>query len=769
MHRDSSAMDTARRYLGGQSFEFATLYGLWQDLKNELEFGYARQVLAQLRTDRPVAEGGLITDGNGPNSRERDKMCQQHALCTSKDTDLSTAVRHDDALSILGQSFDLRLDEPLADDQEALGIAGGILKRRWEAFGQIEDLSRSLRYYQHGYEQGFGDYGYTAINAAFVNDLLASLGDHAEERRQTAHRIRQEILDTVDPMKDEDDNEWLKSEWWYYVTLAEACLGLGDTGAAVKWIHEGLSVEKTPYWEFETTARQFVALSELQPEETRAAAASVIEALLQGADTDVGAVRAGKVGLALSGGGLRASLYHIGVLARLAELDVLRRIDVLSCVSGGSIVGAMYYLAVRSLLMEKASDQISRDDYVDLVRGMIEAFRDGMRGGVRDAEPGKLRAAWRLLTDQGAMDTRKVGEKFEEVFYKRYVPGVEELWLDEINLEPKDHDPDWKKQGPFNPKRHNWRRRHKVPSLILNATTMNTGHCWQFTTASMGETPFSLHEDVDSVPRLRRAWYRTPSNGDMGRRVRLGQAVGASAAVPGIFEPIRLVGIYPQDGDPYDVRLVDGGVYDNQGIHGLIAHDCNVVIVSDAAGQLKAENDPPDGLLRGTPAFAGRAMLVLMERIRQSGFADLQARLRSKLLRGVMFIHMKQGLDAEPIGWVGSQESYQPPKRSPLTPSGVRRDFQLALAELRTDLDDFNEEADYLIACGYQMTRQGFAASLAALEGFAGSGDPVEWPFDDALKLITNPKEEQVAERAEKLAMLERGAQVTLRQRDAGA
>ena len=30
------------------------------------------------------------------------------------------------------------------------------------------------------------------------------------------------------------------------------------------------------------------------------------------------------LGLALSGGGFRASLFHIGVLARLAELDLLR-------------------------------------------------------------------------------------------------------------------------------------------------------------------------------------------------------------------------------------------------------------------------------------------------------------------------------------------------------------------------------------------------------------------------------------------------------------
>ena len=68
-------------------------------------------------------------------------------------------------------------------------------------------------------------------------------------------------------------------------------------------------------------------------------------------------------------------------------------------------------------------------------------------------------------------------------------PGARTLGMDELDLQPRDHDPDWKSQGPFNPKRHNWRRRHKVPSLVLNATTMNTGHCWQFTTSSMGESP----------------------------------------------------------------------------------------------------------------------------------------------------------------------------------------------------------------------------------------------------------------------------------------
>lgn len=49
-----------------------------------------------------------------------------------------------------------------------------------------------------------------------------------------------------------------------------------------------------------------------------------------------------KLGLALSGGGFRAAFFHIGVLARLAELGMLRHLKVISPVSGGSILGALY-------------------------------------------------------------------------------------------------------------------------------------------------------------------------------------------------------------------------------------------------------------------------------------------------------------------------------------------------------------------------------------------------------------------------------------------
>ena len=72
-----------------------------------------------------------------------------------------------------------------------------------------------------------------------------------------------------------------------------------------------------------------------------------------------------KLGLALSGGGHRAAFFHIGVLAKLAELGLLRHLEVISTVSGGSIVGALYYLHVKNLLEDKPDEAITDADYIE--------------------------------------------------------------------------------------------------------------------------------------------------------------------------------------------------------------------------------------------------------------------------------------------------------------------------------------------------------------------------------------------------------------------
>lgn len=46
-----------------------------------------------------------------------------------------------------------------------------------------------------------------------------------------------------------------------------------------------------------------------------------------------------RIGLALSGGGFRAAAFHLGVMRKLAALGLLDKLDLLTCVSGGSIAG----------------------------------------------------------------------------------------------------------------------------------------------------------------------------------------------------------------------------------------------------------------------------------------------------------------------------------------------------------------------------------------------------------------------------------------------
>ncbi|MCT7667939.1 patatin-like phospholipase family protein [Shinella kummerowiae] len=50
-----------------------------------------------------------------------------------------------------------------------------------------------------------------------------------------------------------------------------------------------------------------------------------------------------RIGLALSGGGIRAAVFHLGVLRHLAEQRLLEQVTQISTVSGGSlIIGAIF-------------------------------------------------------------------------------------------------------------------------------------------------------------------------------------------------------------------------------------------------------------------------------------------------------------------------------------------------------------------------------------------------------------------------------------------
>jgi predicted acylesterase/phospholipase RssA len=364
----------------------------------------------------------------------------------------------------------------------------------------------------------------------------------------------------------------------------------------------------------------------------------------------------------------------------------------------------------------------------DLIAHFQGAVALDLRRGV---QPSRAAVALRLIfkNQKGALDPEAVAEVLERDFYRPLMPGSGSLYMDQLPFTPADHDPQATNAATFNPTRHNWLRAHKVPSLVINATTVNTGHGWQFTPTWMGESPWAVHEAADVVPRLEWARYNEGT-----WRIPLGRAVAASACVPGVFAPLQLSAPYEQ---PIDVRLVDGGVYDNQGTVALLAANCNVLIVSDAAGQLLLEPQPTPGL-RGLLSYVGRAMDTLMERVRQANYGDLTARRLTGLVRGMMFIHMKAGLDADSIRLNFSDEAYTL-KRSTLSSFGLRKDLQQALAELRTDLNVFTPaESVALMACGYQMASKGFQRDLKHLHELFDDGVAGDWPFADMLKNITS-------------------------------
>ncbi|MEQ8762629.1 MAG: patatin-like phospholipase family protein [Planctomycetota bacterium] len=689
----------------------------------EDHYAEARQLLFQAKS--------LAQD-----AAQLEEIRERLALATYKDADLSAEARLARAWEYL---TDGKGQLPLGCSRsETFGIAGGIHKRLWDVDGVRRHLDRSCYYYRCGHELGKADQtpssaSYCGINLAFVLDLLASIeagerqqgfgdGSLVEERRDKARRIRRGVIRSLPALESDPPQK----EWWYYATLAEAYFGIGEGEKAKACLERGRDHGYPKRWEEESTIRQLAFLARAQAvgaeNEDEAAQGALMAAV---GEQHPGARTAhwGTVGLALSGGGFRASLYHLGVLAALAEHDVLRHVEVLSCVSGGSIIGAKYSLAVKELLEEKSDLEITSQHYLDLVRSVAEEFCAGISKNIRT----RVVANWPLnvlmIFSSRFSRTQRAGSLYEKLLYGS---KGEKLPLRELVTQPKGE------RDGFHPKYDNWRRRSKVPNLVLNATTLNTGHNWQFTATWMGEPPATIDPDVDSVSRLRRMYHHEAPV--KYRSVRLGHAVAASACVPGLFEPLELSKLYEKG---HIVRLVDGGVHDNQGVAGLLEQDCQVLLVSDASGQMDTVTDPSRGPL-GVPL---RSNSILMARVRAAQLADLRARRQSERVRGLMFVHLKQGLTAEPVHWIGCPPAQRKSTIPLAAESGDEGGFQIdpgiqkCLSKLRTDLDSFSEIECYgLMLSGYEMTKAKLRAGVAQL-----SREPVaeaDWPFLRMRRLI---------------------------------
>jgi NTE family protein len=439
-----------------------------------------------------------------------------------------------------------------------------------------------------------------------------------------------------------------------------------------------------------------------------------------------------RLGLALSGGGFRASFYHLGVLSRMAELGLLHQVEVISTVSGGSIIGALYYLRLRELLMSKEDAQITGQDYVDLV---VRIERDFLAAVQQNLRMRTFANPWKNMKMALPHYSRsnRIGELYDSYFY-RAVFGADRdkpIEMRELKIQPRN-DPH---QVGFNPTLlgHNNARNAKVPVLLINATTLNTGHNWRFLASRMGEQPHAtaFADDIDKNSRLLRGEYDKIVEAQQD--FPLGIAVAASAGVPLLFPPLPISGMYKD----WRVQLVDGGVYDNQGIAALVDpfYPCSDFIISDASGQMG------DMQLPDTSAFAvlSRVMDIFSARVREETVKGLESTWGKD---NVAFFHLTRGLEGLDIPYLhATGVQSQPELRSApdtLISYGVDPGVQQMLSRVRTDLDSFTDtEAFALMTDGYLMSKADIGKIAKHFETLPVK--PVQWRFLSVRERMANP------------------------------
>lgn len=695
-----STIARAQTLITAQSRDVTTALALAAELQRHFEYDLARRLLLTASDSKDMIRPGHIND---PALAEQ--LTLALSLCTYKDHQLPPDDRFYLALELLDL---LGLRSPACRNPEVLGQGGAIYKRKWESEGEVENLLIALDFYQAGWERNPGDdLGYCGINAAFIHDILAERArmltlragydsGGQQRHRAAADSLRLQILEKLPPLLNTQ-----QPCYWHLATLGEAAWGLRQWSVSANWFKAARACDPQE-WQLETSVKQLIAIAQYQEIQLNVPHADesngpwqVLQALAGPQIEPLLSANRGKIGLALSGGGFRAALYHLGVLARLAEVDALRGVEVISTVSGGSIVGAQYYLALQQLLESRPDGAITRADYVKLVSDLIPPFVAAVQKNLRVRAFTNLVDNFRMF---GAAFTRsnRIGELYDDYLFKQFpIPGQAQPGdagrrsMDKLKIQPAAMPAD------FHPKFSNWRRSSKVPILLINTTSLNSGHNWHFTASWMGEPPGLIGEQIDMNQRYRRLYYREAPT-DALRQFPLAYAVAASAGVPALFNPIPIKDLYPDR----KVQLVDGGVHDNQGVAGLLDEACSIILCSDASGQMDDQIKPATNML----GVFFRSDGILQDRLREAQLKDLSMRVKSRSLQGLFYIHLKQDLQQPPLTWTGGVAP-TPVQLPSATSYGVDREIQQKLSEIRTDLDSFTDvEAYTLMASGYLTT-----------------------------------------------------------------
>lgn len=690
------------------------------------------------------------------------KWVHLKAECIYQNREQPTNIRFKKALDVLNS---------LQENDETKRLKGAIYKRKYQNGKNIEDLYRAISFYESAAQNVDDDEGYGAVNAIYLYyALIAHLGDalEADTIEMYKARIKKIALDSIEAIekkyptpesRQEENREWINP------TLAELYLSLYSYEKCNDYLkqshykedgHQALQALLDRHSDFIgdmetdirkamkvdygidrkrfTTIEQIIKLYDLLPDNSLNDD-EILKSLFKGINDEaeieniILSVRIGKVGLALSGGGFRASLFHIGVLHRLAEMDILRHIQVISSVSGGSIIAMHYYLKLKRLLEENDNFKLEKADYIALVNDLREEFIAGVQTNIR----------MKAFANKFIYLTEELGRQYQQELFNRTnstnqssVPTK----MKDLLISPCM---DGNQRETFKPDFNNFELKNKVPILIINATNLNNGHNWRFTATGMGESPYMYDTTVDKNRVFLYSRYdRFPSD---SKDITIGNAVAASSAVPGLFDPIEL-------GDPYNqgdtIKLSDGGVYDNQGIASLVDAECDMIITSDASGQLAFDKEPSNFRFD----VLSKIRDILMNKTRDSEFKIAKELYRANRIKGLSILHLKDCFPVDRIGPSSTKGEKEEDEETPCKEidlfKTLDKEVQEKLAAVRTDLDAFHDlEAQALIQSGYEITAHWFETYGKQREWKYFDRDAKkEICFDKLNEKIENEKEE---------------------------
>ena len=254
-----------------------------------------------------------------------------------------------------------------------------------------------------------------------------------------------------------------------------------------------------------------------------------------------------EIGLALSGGGSRAIAYHLGCLRALHELDLLKHVTIISTVSGGSVIGALYVYSEDSFeeFDNRICDLLDSGLMAGIVRqtlhpaNLMRSVLTSATAGVAAKTAQGLSLAGKALQAlkdalPGATRRRSTASDWSD----NLVPPIQRWWSRSRAFEKV------LREQLFGETMMSSTRREGM-DIVINATELRTA------------TAFRYGSRYSSSSRYGKV---------KGNRCSVAEAVAASAAYP-LFLPAfhRRYQFGEEGAEEAEVVLTDGGAYDNLG------------------------------------------------------------------------------------------------------------------------------------------------------------------------------------------------------------